>query len=1481
MSHRNGNRVIRERARLDFAKIKTAVQIPNLIDVQKKSYQRFLQMDLLPSEREDGGLQSVFTSVFPIQDFRGVSQLDFVDYAIGNWECKCGHLRGLHHLRATCRSCGASVVTNPYKMGDVLCGKCGAFNKNTPTFCNKCGDPVTLQLKYDVNECQERGMTYSAPLKVTIRLTIYDKDPDTGAKSIRDIKEQEVFFGDIPLMTENGTFIINGTERVIVSQLHRSPGVFFESANNRSYFLGKIIPYRGSWVEFEYDSKNILYVRIDRKRKFLGSIFLRALGMKTNEEILRTFYQVERISLREGGLHWNVSEGLVDRKLSREIRHPKTGETLVGAHKRITEALYKELVKARVTSTEVAGVDVEGALTVGELVNRQTGEVLLEANKPLTAELWTSLAEAGITEVDVCFPERDDVGSIVGRTLEKDTVHSPKEALIEIYRKLRPGDPPTVETATALFNGMFFDARKYDFSKVGRLKFNIKLGLETPLEKRTLDPSDFVAAIKYLLKLRKNVGSVDDIDHLGNRRVRAVGELLENQFRIGLVRMERAIKEKMSVYQEMSTAMPHDLVNAKPVMAAIREFFGSSQLSQFMDQTNPLSEITHKRRLSALGPGGLSRERAGFEVRDVHPTHYGRICPIETPEGPNIGLISSLSSYARINEFGFIESPYRKVKGGRVIDFVQIVNSGDSEFKAGEVVEQEKVEVTNEELKRRRIVVAPHCFYLSAWEEDRYVVAQANASLDERGKITTELVNCRQAGNFVLKGRDEVDYIDVSPKQLVSVAASLIPFLENDDANRALMGSNMQRQAVPLIKGEAPLVGTGMERVTARDSGAVIVCRRDGIVDQVDSERVIVRVESDQSGVLSREVGSDIYLLTKFKRSNQNTCISQKPLVRAGDRVKQGQILADGPCTDRGELALGRNVLVAFVPWRGYNFEDAILVSEKLVQEDYYTSIHIEEYEIEARDTKLGPEEITRDIPNINESFLRNLDESGVIRIGATVKPGDILVGKVTPKGETTLTPEEKLLRAIFGEKAGDVRDASLYCPPGIEGTIVDVKIFCRKGAEKDERHKAIEAGQVAKLEKNLGDEIRILTDERLKRLGDLLGGQTLVADLHDERTNKRLLTKGTELTAEILEKISTRNLKRLRLSDKDPLLIEKIDEVEEMTSRQIDVLRKITDERIGKLKKGDELPPGVIKLVKAYIAMKRKLSVGDKMAGRHGNKGVIARIVPAEDMPYMPDGTPVEIVLNPLGVPSRMNVGQILETHLGWAAKGLGERVAKLLDAESRADVVRKWFKDAFGPTSVWKTIADLGDEELMDMAHGFRDGVPFATPVFDGAREGDIRHLLKFTELPESGKITLYDGMTGDTFAQEVTVGYIYMLKLSHLVDDKIHARSIGPYSLITQQPLGGKAQFGGQRFGEMEVWALEAYGAAHILQELLTAKSDDVYGRAKIYEAIVKGEPGIEPGVPESFNVLVRELQSLCLDVELMKRQKPQTEKAEAAD
>src|SRR5216110_1330385 len=1477
--------------RVDFSKIKTSIPIPNLIEVQKKSYEKFLQMDLLPNEREDTGLQTVFNSVFPISDFRGVSQLEFVDYSIGNWECKCGNLKGLHHLRSTCRNptCGATIRTDPFHAGDVLCHKCGTFNRNIVTFCNRCGDPVGLQLKYDVPECEERGMTYSAPLKVTIRLTIYDKDPESGNKSIRDIKEQEVFFGDIPLMTQNGTFIINGTERVIVSQLHRSPGVFFETANNRTYFLGKIIPYRGSWVEFEYDQKNVLYVRIDRKRKFLGTIFLRALGLRSGEDILKTFYTVDRLVVRDKKLYWTVdptgekATNLLGMKLAHSIKS-KSGEEIAHSGRKLNAAVLKEIQKAKVSEIEVDVSDLEGAWAAGDIVDTTTGEVLLEANSEITADKLSNILDSGVVELSVFFPERDDVGVVICQTLKRDAVKTPQEALIEIYRKLRPGDPPTLDTATALFHGMFFDPWKYDFSKVGRLKFNIKLfenSDATSLDKRTLDLDDFYATIEYLLKLRKNIGVVDDIDHLGNRRVRAVGELLENQFRIGLVRMERAIKEKMSVYQEMSTAMPHDLVNAKPVMAAIREFFGSSQLSQFMDQTNPLSEITHKRRLSALGPGGLSRERAGFEVRDVHPTHYGRICPIETPEGPNIGLISSLSCFARINDYGFIASPYCKVKGGRIIDYVQVVNDGDSEFKAGEIIEKDRVEELNEELKRRKVVYEPYCFYLSAWEEDKYVVAQANVSLDERLKITTELVNCRQAGNFVLKSREEVDYVDVSPKQLVSVAASLIPFLENDDANRALMGSNMQRQGVPLIRGEAPLVGTGMERVTARDSGAVVLCKRDGIVDQVDSERIIVRVESDHSGVLSREVGADIYQLITFKRSNQNTCISQKPLVRVGDRVKKGQVLADGPCTERGELALGRNVLVAFLPWRGYNFEDAILVSEKLVKDDYYTSIHIEEYEIEARDTKLGPEEVTRDIPNISESFLRNLDESGVIRIGAVVKPGDILVDKVTPKGETTLTPEEKLLRAIFGEKAGDVRDASLYCPPGIEGTIVDVKIFTRKGGEKDERHKAIEATQVFKLEKNLADEIRILTDERLKRLSDLLGGKVLQADLHDEKTNKRLLTKGVELTREIIEKISTRNLKRLKLNEKDPLLIEKIEEIEEMTSRQIDVLRKITEERKEKLKKGDELPPGVIKLVKVYIAMKRKLSIGDKMAGRHGNKGVIARIVPQEDMPYLPDGTPVEIVLNPLGVPSRMNVGQILETHLGWASKELGNSLKRLLSKEVKAEALRRWFREVFGETAIWKSLTKLSDDDLLEYAEGFRDGIPFATPVFDGAREPEIRHLLEVAGLPHAGKINLFDGMSGDQFDQPVTVGYIYMLKLSHLVDDKIHARSIGPYSLITQQPLGGKAQFGGQRFGEMEVWALEAYGAAYILQELLTAKSDDVYGRAKIYEAIVKGEAAIEPGVPESFNVLIRELQSLCLDVELMKKAREVPDTALAAD
>ncbi|HEX5236555.1 MAG TPA: DNA-directed RNA polymerase subunit beta [Silvibacterium sp.] len=1484
------NRAIR--SRLDFSKIPTSIQIPNLIEVQRRSYERFLQMDRLPSEREDNGLQSVFVSVFPITDFRNISQLDFVDFSIGNWECKCGHLKGLHHLRTACVNCGHMVITDPFHPGDVLCSKCGTYNKNTPDFCNKCGDPVGLQLKYDQAECEERGMTYSAPLKVTVRLTIYDKDPETGAKTIRDIKEQEVFFGDIPLMTQNGTFIVNGTERVIVSQLHRSPGVFFETANNRTYFLGKIIPYRGSWVEFEYDQKNTLYVRIDRKRKFLGTIFLRALGLKSDEEILKTFYTIDKINLKDGKLFWTVGENaeqathLLGAKPAHAIVHK--GDELAHSGRKITPSILKGLRAAKIREVEVETSELDGAITAADVVDTSTGEVFLEANQELTADKLHKLAANGITSVQVFFPERDDVGNIITNTLRRDSVRKPEEALIEIYRKLRPGDPPTLDTATALFEGMFFDPRKYDFSRVGRLKFNIKLYENqdaSSLDHRTLTPEDFYGTIRYLLKLRKNIGNVDDIDHLGNRRVRAVGELMENQFRIGLVRMERAIKEKMSVYQEMSTAMPHDLINAKPVMAAIREFFGSSQLSQFMDQTNPLSEITHKRRLSALGPGGLSRERAGFEVRDVHPTHYGRICPIETPEGPNIGLISSLSCYARINDYGFIESPYRKIKGGRVIDYVTIVNVGDSDFKVGDHIEKHEIEKLNAELKDKRkrpAQIEPFSFYLSAWEEDRHTIAQANVELDDKGRIVAELVNARKAGNFVLVSREEVDYVDVSPKQLVSVAASLVPFLEHDDANRALMGANMQRQSVPLLRAQAPIVGTGMEGVTARDSGAVVLARRNGIIDSVDSERIIVRVEGEHHPTqLSREVGSDIYQLTKFKRSNQNTCINQKPVVKKGQRVLKGEIIADGPCTDHGELALGRNVLVAFMPWRGYNFEDAILVSEKMVKEDYYTSLHIEEYEIEARDTKLGPEEVTRDIPNVSESMLRNLDEAGVIRIGASIKQGDILVGKVTPKGETQLTPEEKLLRAIFGEKAGDVRDASLYCPPGIEGVIVDVKIFSRKGQEKDERAKAIEGTQIAKLEKNLSDEIRILTDERLKRLDNILGGKEVQADLHDERTNKRLLTKGTMLTREEIERISTRNLKRIKYADKDPRVNEQIDEIEEMTSRQIDVLKKIVNEKKDKLTKGDELPPGVIKLVKVYIAMKRKLSVGDKMAGRHGNKGVIARILPEEDMPYLEDGTPVEIVLNPLGVPSRMNVGQILETHLGWAGFVLGEKITKLLQENTRTEAIRRELKALFKDSQLADIISDMSDEELESVAPTLTKGVFMGSPVFDGSKEGEIKALLEHAGLPTSGKTNLRDGMTGEKFEQPVTVGYIYMLKLSHLVDDKIHARSIGPYSLITQQPLGGKAQFGGQRFGEMEVWALEAYGAAFILQELLTAKSDDVYGRTKIYEAIVKGEAAMEPGVPESFNVLIRELQSLCLDVELIKASEKKPTASAAAD
>jgi DNA-directed RNA polymerase subunit beta len=1425
------------RDRVGFQKINTSIPIPNLIEIQKNSYERFLQMRVLPAEREDAGLQSVFKSVFPITDLRENCSLEFVEYSIGNWECKCGRLVGLDKLGRPCTFCAATIIMDPRGDREIHCPKCGHLNENRPVTCDTCDEPVGLKLKYDVDECQERGMTFAVPLKVTIRLVVWDKDPDTQARTIRDIKEQEVYFGDIPLMTDNGTFIINGTERVIVSQLHRSPGVFF-SQPEKGLFAAQIIPYRGSWVEFEYDSKNLLHVRIDRKRKFLATVFLRAMGLKTDAEILKTFYTWDKVTVHEGKLFWQFSDNLQGLKLSRSIYGPKDAagkrEELLHAGKKITSAVLQQLRSAGVEEIEITEADLEGAYTISDIVDPRTGEVILEANEPLNPRVISVILDpnAQVGAFEVFFPERDETGAMMSATVKKDAIKTPEEALIEIYRRMRPGDPPTLDSSRNLFEGMFLNPQKYDFSRVGRLKLNTKLGLSSQLGEKILHLEDITAVIAFLLKLRRNPAEVDDIDHLGNRRVRSVGELLENQFRIGLVRMERAIKEKMSVYQEMATAMPHDLINAKPVMASIREFFGSSQLSQFMDQTNPLSEITHKRRLSALGPGGLSRERAGFEVRDVHPTHYGRICPIETPEGPNIGLISSLSCFARINEFGFIESPYRKVKSGRVLEYYQVLEQGETNYKVGDIVEKDEFERELSGIKTRKKKPAeaePFCFYLSAWEEDKYTIAQANIKLGEDGSIIEDRVSARKAGNFVLAKREEVDYVDVSPKQLVSVAASLIPFLENDDANRALMGSNMQRQAVPLLRSEAPLVGTGMEHITVKDSGAATVCRRAGVVDSVDSRRIIIRVEAQDGPDKGKEIGADIYNLTKFKCSNQNTSINQKPIVKVSQHVAKGQILADGPCTDMGELALGRNVLVAFMPWRGYNFEDAILVSERLVKDDMYTSIHIEEFEIEARDTKLGPEEVTRDIPNVSESLLNNLDESGIIRIGASVKPGDILVGKVTPKGETQLTPEEKLLRAIFGEKAGDVRDASLVCPPGIEGIVVDVKIFSRKGVEKDERARQIEDAELFMMEKNLKDEIRILQDERDKRIEDLLTGKTSTADLVNIRGEKTI-KKGQELTREALQKLRHSDILKLRVKGEgDEDVDGELAEIVDKTERQIEVLKALFAEKESRLKRGDELPPGVIKLVKVFVAMKRKLSVGDKMAGRHGNKGVIARILPDEDMPYLPDGTPVEIVLNPLGVPSRMNVGQILETHLGWAAKVLG---------------------------------------------------LHFASPVFDGAKEEEIKKYLAQANTNEeernplrpntlvSGKITLIDGMTGEPFEQKVTVGYIYMLKLSHLVDDKIHARSIGPYSLITQQPLGGKAQFGGQRFGEMEVWALEAYGAAHILQELLTAKSDDVYGRAKIYEAIVKGDTVFTPGLPESFNVLIRELQSLCLDVELIK-------------
>jgi DNA-directed RNA polymerase subunit beta len=1282
-----------------------------------------------------------------------------------------------------------------------------------------------------VDECHQRGMTFAAPMKVRVRLVSWDLDKESGVQSIRDIKEQEVYFGEIPLMTENGTFIINGTERVIVSQLHRSPGVFFDHDKGKTHSSGKIlysarvIPYRGSWLDFDFDHKDILYVRIDRRRKLPATVLLKALGYSA-EELLNYYYDVEEIVVDGEGYRKRVNLNLLPGQRASFDITADDGEVIVKANRKFTKAAIRKLAEKGIESIPVQLEDVIGKIASTDIVDTATGEVVVECNDEITETRLQELRSRGINSFKVLFIDYLYVGPYLRETLLLDRISTPEDAMIEIYRRLRPGDPPTIRSSAALFDSLFFNAERYDLSAVGRLKLNYKLGLDIPLEHSTLTKEDILEVVRYLIDLRNGKGAIDDIDHLGNRRVRAVGELLENQYRVGLVRMERAIKERMSL-QEVDSLMPHDLINSKPVSAVVKEFFGSSQLSQFMDQTNPLSEITHKRRLSALGPGGLTRERAGFEVRDVHPTHYGRVCPIETPEGPNIGLIASLSTYARINEYGFVETPYRIVRDGLVTTEIK---------------------------------------YFSALEEEGHAIAQANAPLDEQSRFVNELVNARKNGEFMLIGREEIELMDVSPKQLVSVAASMIPFLENDDANRALMGSNMQRQAVPLLRADAPLVGTGMERIVAHDSGAAVVARHNGVVESVDAARIVVKIdegEVDESGT-----GVDIYTLIKFVRSNQNTCLNQKPIVKVGDKVKRGEMIADGPSTQWGELALGQNVLVAFMPWEGYNFEDSILISEKLVKEDRYTSIHIEEFECVARDTKLGKEEITDDIPNLGEDALADLDESGIIRIGAEVKPGDILVGKITPKGETQLSPEEKLLRAIFGEKAGDVRDTSLRVPPGVEGVVIGARVFSRKGSDKDSRTEHIEKTEIDKLLKDQHDEIRIIRDSAKGKLTGQLAGQTPAVSVEDA-SGQVLLAKGKKITPEALAKVPFDRWREISLvkaeevEDKVANLFARLAEREEL-------IRGVFADKIEKLKRGDDLPPGVIKMVKVYIAIKRKLQVGDKMAGRHGNKGVLSRILPEEDMPYMADGTPVEIVLNPLGVPSRMNVGQILETHLGLAARGLGLQLQEILDRSYNPEAIKKKVKEIYGNKELNTFIDGLSDEETLAMGCRLAKGIPMASPVFEGVTEAQMKEEMAKAGVATSGQMVLHDGKTGVAFKEKVTVGIMYMLKLHHLVDDKIHARSIGPYSLVTQQPLGGKAQFGGQRLGEMEVWAMEAYGSAHALQEFLTVKSDDVAGRTRMYEAIVKGKQTLEAGLPESFNVLIKELQSLCLDVELLEEE-----------
>jgi len=1349
----------KKRIRKNFGKRPSILGTPYLLAIQLDSYRRFLQADVAESKRDAIGLHAAFDSVFPISSYSGNATLEYVSYRLG--------------------------------------------------------EPV-----FDVKECQLRGLTYAAPLRVKVRLVVLDKEASGAKKPVKDVREQEVYLGELPLMTDNGTFIINGTERVIVSQLHRSPGVFFDHDRGKTHSSGKllfsarIIPYRGSWLDFEFDPKDCVFARIDRRRKLPVTIILRALGL-TEEQILDIFFEKNVFHLSKREIEFEVvPQRLRGETAAFEIRVGK--KVVVEEGRRITARHVKELEEAQIKRLPVPTEYVQGKVLSHDIVNTETGEILAKANEILTVPTVAKLIESGITEIKTLYVNDLDRGPFISDTLRIDPTKTRLEALVEIYRMMRPGEPPTKDAAENLFQNLFFNSERYDLSPVGRMKFNRRVGRDAITGSGVLSKEDIIEVMKTLIDIRNGNGHVDDIDHLGNRRVRSVGEMAENAFRIGLVRVERAVKERLTI-AESEPIMPQEMINAKPVAAAVKEFFGSSQLSQFMDQNNPLSEVTHKRRVSALGPGGLTRERAGFEVRDVHPTHYGRVCPIETPEGPNIGLINSLAVYARTNDYGFLETPYRRVEGGRVTEQID---------------------------------------YLSAIEEGQYVIAQANATLNENGQFTDDLISCRTQNEFTLSAPDKIDFMDVSPKQIVSVAASLIPFLEHDDANRALMGSNMQRQAVPTLRSETPLVGTGMERAVAIDSGVTVVARRGGSVDSVDASRIVVRVNDDET--TAGEPGVDIYSLTKYTRSNQNTCINQRPLVNAGDSIKRGDVLADGPSTDLGELALGQNLLVAFMPWNGYNFEDSILISERVVEEDRFTTIHIEELTCVARDTKLGPEEITADIPNVGDSALAKLDEAGIAFIGAEVRAGDILVGKVTPKGETQLTPEEKLLRAIFGEKASDVKDTSLRVPPGMDGTVIDVRVFTRDGVEKDSRALAIEKAELERVRKDLADQQRILEDDLFQRVRGMIEGKTAEA-------GPKKLKPGSQIDEAYLVDLPREQWFEIRFKDEDTNT--QLETVSERLKGQRKAFEKRFEEKRAKITAGDDLAPGVLKMVKVYLAVKRRVQPGDKMAGRHGNKGVISSIVPVEDMPYMADGTPVDIVLNPLGVPSRMNIGQILETHLGWAAKGLGAKIGKMLEVQHAVVELRKFLGQVYNETGGQKEdINSMSDAEVIELASNLKKGVPMATPVFDGASEEEIKSLLTLADLPTSGQTTLHDGRTGEQFERPVTVGYMYMLKLNHLVDDKMHARSTGPYSLVTQQPLGGKAQFGGQRFGEMEVWALEAYGAAYTLQEMLTVKSDDVNGRTQMYKAIVDGNHEMKAGMPESFNVLVKEIRSLAINIEL---------------